>query len=336
MQTKITYFYRNNKAGYSIAKVMNTITSHVSYIHQIEEFYVPEYRAGLIHVVKNILFTFKHRNKYGVNHITGDIHYCLIGLIGCKSVLTVHDLSSYKFSKNKLKRTLLKLLWFDIPLLIADKVVCISETIREELFEITKRKDIDVIYNALHPGFKPVYNDFNIDKPIILQIGTAWNKNVQKMAESINGINCHLRIIGNIDIDLKNSLEQNNIDYSVDKDLSDDEIVNEYVNCDIVSFCSLYEGFGMPIIEANKVGRCVITSNVNPMKEISNGSAILVNPHDVESIRLAFKNLICSSELRSKLIATGFKNSLRFEVEEITKLYINLYKELMADDIYKW
>jgi len=329
VQTKTIYFYRNNKAGYSVAKVMNTITSEISKSKQIEEYYVPEYRAGLLHIVKNIFFVIRHRDRKGVNHITGDIHYCLVGLIGCKSVLTIHDLSAYKFTNNKLKKWVVKLLWFDIPLLIADKVVCISETIREELYEITDRRDAVVIYNALQTNFKTVYREFNINKPTILQIGTAWNKNLKRVIESLNGINCHFRIIGKINSDLKSILEGNNIDYSADHDLSDDEIVNEYINCDIVSFCSLYEGFGMPIIEANKVGRSVITSNINPMKEISNGSAILVNPNNVDSIRFAFQNIIFNSELRTKLIEVGFNNSLKFEVKEIAKKYINLYKELI-------
>lgn len=329
MSKKVTYFYRNNKAGYSIAKVMQTVTKEIAKETDIEEFFVPEHRAQFIHVLKNILYVFKHRNKKGINHITGDIHYCIIALIGCKTVLTIHDLSYFRFTKNKFKRWILRFLWFDIPLLLADRVVCISKTVEEELHNITKRKDIKIIYNALSQDFTPRTKTFNTNQPIILQIGTAWNKNIERLIYSLKDINCQLRIIGTMTDKINKLLDETKINYTCQSDLTHEQIVQEYLNCDIVAFCSLYEGFGMPIIEGNSVGRCIVTSNLDPMKEVAGDAAVLINPYDINSIREAFLEIISDENLQNKMIKKGIENASRFKVDIIASSYLNIYKELI-------
>lgn len=329
MSDRITYFYRNNKAGYSIAKVMNTLSNEVSKNFEIEEFYVPEYRAGLYHIIRNIIFVYKNRNKTGINHITGDIHYCAIALIGCKSILTVHDLSAFKFTKSPIKRWLLKLLWFDIPLIVSDKVVCISETIKNEIQMLSKRKDICVIYNSLQPEFKPVVKEFNKLKPTVLQVGAAWNKNLLNVIDALKLIDCVLRVIGKPTDDVLRKIEENNVNCEFVSDLNDEEIIKEYINCDFVTFCSIYEGFGMPIIEANSIGRIVVTSNINPMMEIAHDSAILVDPYNVKSIREGIVELINNDNLRNSIIEKGFLNAKRFKVELLSKEYIKIYRKII-------
>lgn len=328
MSDNITYFYRNSRAGYSIAKVMNNLSQEISKQLPIEEFYVPEYRAGLRSIIKNIVFVYKHRNKVGVNHVTGDIHYCLIALIGCKTVLTIHDMVFYKFEKNILKKIFLKLLWFDIPLLLADKVVCISKTIKEEISTISKRKDIVVIYNSISKDFSKSESKFNNACPCILQIGTNWNKNIENLILSIKDVKCRLRIIGKLDDSKLSLLRNNGIDYSNVYDLNDNEVIEEYRRCDIVSFCSIYEGFGMPIIEANSIGRCVLTSNINPMVEVASNAAYFVDPYDCKSILSGIWDLINNEALRQELLSNGYENAMRFKVENSVNEYFSIYRDL--------
>lgn len=260
---KITYFNRNLKCGYSIAKVFNTVTNEIAKDQIIEQYYVPEHRANFKSIFKNIFYVFKHRNKKGINHITGDIHYCLIALIGCKTVLTIHDLSAYYCQQNTFKKAIAKLLWFKLPLLIANKVVCISEHTKSELLKICKRKDIEVIYNAVDPSFLIDENHvFRSSMPVILHVGTAWNKNLKNTIRALLSISCHICIIGKVEESIIMFLEENKISYSIKVGLSDLELLDEYKNCDLVSFCSLYEGFGMPIVEANAIGRCVDRKSV--------------------------------------------------------------------------
>jgi glycosyltransferase involved in cell wall biosynthesis len=101
-----------------------------------------------------------------------------------------------------------------------------------------------------------------------------------------------------------------------------------YENCDIVSFVSLYEGFGMPIMEANAIGRVVITGNITAMPEVAKNAALMVNPLDTEAIKNGILKLINDDNYRNQLIENGFKNVKRFDVKMITKQYLELYEEV--------
>lgn len=76
--------------------------------------------------------------------------------------------------------------------------------------------------------------------------------------------------------------------YKVYCNLSNEEIKKKYEDCDILTLVSTYEGFGMPIIEANRVGRPVITSNILSMPEVAGEAACLVNPFDIENINFQY------------------------------------------------
>ena len=134
-------------------------------------------------------------------------------------------------------------------------------------------------------------------------------------------------IVGSVDISMIRLLNKKKISYSIKTGLSDAELLLEYYECDIVSFCSLYEGFGMPIIEANAIGRCVLTSAISPMTEIAADAACLVKPNDVISIENGLKQIIFNADYRDQLIDKGFLNILRFKVTDISKSYINLYSK---------
>ncbi len=324
----ITYFHRNLKAGYSINKVTQTI---ISEIHDKEEFYVPESRASLKAVVRNLLFVYRHRNKTGINHITGDIHYCILALLGCKSVLTIHDTVSLDFAKSsKLKRIIIRFLWFYLPLKLATKVICISEATKYSIQKIVNRNDIQVIYDSVDPNLKPYPIMHDTICPNILIIGTNENKNLYRMMQAVSGLNLTITIVGH----LTDALQQHIIDLKLRcinvYDLSDLEIIDQYINCNIVLFCSLYEGFGMPLIEANAVGRPVITSNIPVLKEVGSNAALYVDPYSVESIRSGLKTVMADEILRNKLISNGFINAKRFEQGQILRQWICLYNRILS------
>lgn len=318
---KITYFYRNDKAGYSIKKVSDL------YVNQMEDkevFKMPSQYASIGSILKNMWFTFKHRNRKGINHITGDIHYCIIPLLFCKTVLTIHDTCVYDRA-NGLKKIIFKYLWYKIPLLFATKVVCISESTKHSIMRFTKRTDIKIIYNAVDPSIHFSHRQFDTNRPNILLIGTNWNKNITRTLIAISTIKCHITIIGELSEEHLEVLKKYKISYTNKIHLTDKEINTEYQNTDIVSFCSVYEGFGMPIIEANASGRIIITSNIAPMTEIGRDSAVYVNPYNIDEISKAFKSIISNESYRLMYIKLGLKNIERFNLNNIVQQYKDLY-----------
>ena len=321
----IVYFHRNRAAGYSINKVTQTF---VRGIPDKEEFYVPYSRASLRGILGNIWFVFKHRNKYGINHVTGDIHYCILALIGCKSVLTIHDTVSLDFRKLPfLNRFLLEWFWYRLPLRFATKVVAISESTRECLKRYTRRTDIEVIHNAIDPLFESREAPAH-DIPQVLLIGTSPNKNLLRTFEALKEIKCKVNIIGELSADQLASLKENHIQYSNQVGLSDAEIVDAYANSDIISFVSLFEGFGMIVVEANKVGRPIICSGIPVLKEVGGNAALFVNPEDVEDMHRGFERIVREQGLREMLIARGLENAKRFEVKEIIEKWNKLYEQV--------
>lgn len=329
-RSAVTYFHRNQKVGFSINKVSQTYIREIEKKVDIEQFYVPCYRADPISCLRNLWFVYIHRNKKGINHITGDIHYCMLALIGCKSILTIHDTCLLEYTRNPIKKIIFYLIWYKLPFKIAKKLICISENTKKEISRITKRKDIEVIYNAVDSTFNSSPRKFNKEKPILLQIGTSWNKNILNVVIALSSICCHLRIIGILSPEQQKVIEDNNIDYSVTANLTDKEIVDEYINCDIVCFCSIFEGFGMPIIEAQTVGRAVITSNIKPLTEVAEDGALFINPNNINEIRTGISQIINNDNLRNKLIQNGFKNINRFNSKLIAQKYFELYKKVLG------
>ena len=111
---------------------------------------------------------------------------------------------------------------------------------------------------------------------------------------------------------------------------TDQEILEQYQRCDILSLVSTLEGFGMPIVEANAVGRVVISSNTTSMPEIAADAAVLVDPFDVASIRAGFIQILEDPNLREKLIANGYINHKRFQPNHLAQQYADLYKQMLS------
>jgi len=185
-----------------------------------------------------------------------------------------------------------------------------------------------VIYCPISKEFQPKQKLFNCSCPRILQVGTTENKNLSRVAQALRGLSCRLSIVGPLSAVQKKALEENKIVYENHVGLSREALVYQYQEADIVMFASLYEGFGLPIIEANAIGRPVITSNLHSMPEVGANAACYVNPYNIGEIRSALNRLIDDSNYRQEIVNNGFQNVERFRLAFIAGQYADLYRRL--------
>jgi len=314
---------------FSIERVFDAIHQHLPQNIKARIVEAPFPSKGIIRRIACILF-FAAKGLKTVNHISGDIHFVALGLPKRRTILTVHD--CYHLSKfTGLKRALYKLLWYDMPVFRARVVCAISESTRFELIRFAPwaAPKIVVVPDCISAEFyhhcspcpeNPV--------PIILQIGTRENKNVERVIQAIAGIPCVFHVIGKLTNRQLELLRLNEINFVNRIDLANHELIAEYEVCDLVTFASTYEGFGLPILEANAVGRPVITSDFSPMREVAGSAAHLVDPYSTESIRAGIKKVLADRDYRGRLVAAGRANAQKYTPALIAGLYAEIYNQL--------
>lgn len=324
----INFYYRNKKAGFSIGAVFDTIVAEIEKSDHVIRTFLPYPNASIPAILENGWYAKdKERNDY-INHITGDVHYLLWFLQRKKTIVTVHDIMYYHYLKG-IKKKIWKLLYI-IPLKKAAHVTFISNFAYKQVNEVIDldMNKVHIIPNPVDSSFTYSPKEFNAKKPVILHIGTLERKNLERTIEALEGINCHLRIIGELKEQTKNLLTKHKIEYSNGMNLTHEGIVTEYRKADIINFPSLFEGFGMPIIEGQATGRIIITSNLSPMKEVAGNGAILVDPYSVKEIKNAYLSVIQNKNIRENLIHEGLKNIENYKIEKIAQQYTDLYKKL--------
>ncbi len=328
MKTKILYIERKFWEFVSIEKVFRQIAENLSKENYEFSFKQMPFGNGLAEIIKNLIFF--RKSSANIYHITGHIHYISLVLPRKKTVLTIHDLG-FLHTRSGLRRYLIKKLFLDFPVKKLKYITAISDTTKNEIIEQTNCAEdkIRLIENPIREFKNNNKREFNKDCPIILQIGTSPNKNLSNLIKAIEGIGCNLRVIGKLDEKLISELKKYRIKYSNAFDLGDDEIEDEYRAADIVSFCSTYEGFGLPIIEAQAMKTPVITSDSNPMREVAGDAAVLINPHEPQSIREGILKIIENSKFRENLVGKGIENVKRYNPPKIVSQYENLYREII-------
>tara|TARA_Y100001968_G_scaffold292632_1_gene297963 strand:- start:2412 stop:3434 length:1023 start_codon:yes stop_codon:yes gene_type:complete len=108
--------------------------------------------------------------------------------------------------------------------------------------------------------------------------------------------------------------------------IDDKQLRQYYLEAEMLLFPSLLEGFGLPIIEAMACGCPVVTSNIDPMREITKDCALHVNPHSHEDIAIKCKELMQNSELKKKLTKSGLSNSKKYSWDKTAQLIYKIIK----------
>jgi len=318
-------FRSKARKEYSIETLFACLENYLCREIQTEKYYLPcgHYnRPDLL--VKNYLFA--RKIKSDLYHITGEVNFIAPAFPKDKTIITIHDFVDLE-TMHGIKKIIRWIFWYQIPFRHCKYLACISqktlnETIRR--FPFVRGKAV-YIPNPIDDRYQPIDRAFNSDNPQIMVVGTRENKNLERIIEAVKDLPCNLYIIGILTDEQKYLLEKNRVEYENVYRISDGEMREAYINSDIVCFPSTYEGFGRPIIEANAVGRAVLTSDIPPLNEVAGDAAILVDPYSVESIRTGLERLIKDKNYREKLIRAGLENVKQFKAEKVAAMYIDLY-----------
>lgn len=162
-------------------------------------------------------------------------------------------------------------------------------------------------------------------------MGTTRNKNLKRVARACADLDREVRlwILGELSPKQEQFLDSLDLEWENFAGLPWHQVVDVYERCTAVLFASTYEGFGLPILEGQAVGRPVITSDRSPMREVAGGGAMLVDPEDVESIREGIDRILEDRDLREQLVGKGFENVELYRPEAIASQYADLYSSLV-------
>ena len=324
----VNYIFRAPEAGFhSIEGVFGSVIKSLPEEFAPANHYLPLTGAGYKSLVKNCLAV--RRLTGSINHITGHINYVALALNG-NSVLTVHDVRS-GFSGSAVRDSLIAWLWYRLPARRVKQITVVSRFSAEELAAVIPfaASKIRVVYDPYDATLQYAGKDFNSAEPRILHIGTKPNKNLFRTARALRNIRCRLVIIGKLTDEQKSALNHLDIDYESFFDLPFNEMRRQYEQCDLVCFASTYEGFGMPVIEANAVGRPVVSGKAGAVPEIAADAACLVDPYDVDSIRDGILKVVNNSGYREQLVSNGLRNVKRFNPEKVARDYTKVYYDVM-------
>ena len=281
-------------------------------------------------------------------------HYVLPPLVPCKAVVTIHDCIHLRFPQylpNRLAYVYARgSLW--IATHRASRVLTVSETSKRDIlryFRVPERK-IDVIYNAIDErlGEAPseqevaqVRERYQLNDPFVLYTGNIKpHKNLERLIEAFNTLrrggleSVKLVIIGD-EISKYATLRRAVHRYKLHKHVrffgfvSDKTLASLYRLASVFVFPSLYEGFGLPPLEAMAAGTPVITSNVSSLPEVVGDAAILINPYEPDAIAEAMRRVLTDPALRDDLRQRGLNRVREFSWERSVTRVREIYGEVL-------
>lgn len=273
--------------------------------------------------------------------------------ISCKKIVTIHDLIPYIMPETVGKGYLLKFL-SQIPQVIgiSDAIITVSNYSKKDIlkfFPIDEDK-IFVTPLAADESFKPLDKEkcraklkskYNISKAYILYLGgfsprkniksliTAFSKILKKLPKEYV-----LVLVGEINIEgnsLLKLISTLNIEDKVilTGKVPEDDLPLLYNGCDLFVYPSLYEGFGLPPLEAMSCGVPVITSFVSSIPEVTGDSCLLINPNDTSELSMAMEKILSDENFSTILCEKGLLRASNFSWKKTAEATINVYKNLV-------
>ncbi|SDX84025.1 glycosyltransferase family 4 protein [Citreimonas salinaria] len=315
--------------SFSVEAVFTTVADHMP--DDIEASYdvSPHVSKGILRRLRAAFHARRAARGADVAHVTGDTHFVALALPRRRTVLTVHDCEFLDRSRG-IKRFILWLFWMWWPVRHAAAITVVSETSKAQLLQWLRLDParIEVVENPLSKRLPRSERPLDMQRPRLLMIGTEAHKNIARVAEAVADLPVTLAVIGRLPDELRARIGALGVPLDARFDLSDAELAEAYARADILMFPSLSEGFGLPIIEAQSVGRPVVTSDRSPMREVAGDAALLVDPVDPDTIRAAVVRLMKEPDLVPRLVADGLLNVNRFAPSLAAERYAQIYRRV--------
>ena len=272
-----------------------------------------------------------------------------------KSVFTIHDLIFRFFPEYHLplNRWYLSLM---LPRFMrqADAIIAVSENTRRDVSKLMGilPEKITVIYEGVHPRFHPIHDaderarireKYHLPSRFILYLSTIEpRKNVLGLIDAFQSLLARDPSIPNLAIaGRKGWLYQPVFERVHNLGLESRVHFTDWIDeadapallsaAEIFVYPSLYEGFGLPPLEAMACGTPVICSNAASLPEVVGDAALLVNPKSVEEISAAMARVLSNTSLRSALSAKGIARAAQFTWERAAKETLAVYESVMRD-----
>lgn len=270
-----------------------------------------------------------------------------------RTLLTVHDLSFVRVpeaASPNLKAYLDQVVPSSVKR--ADHILADSEATRNDLIELygVVEDHITVLLSGVDARFKNICDsDFLMTTrnkyglgttPYIFSIGTVQpRKNYGRLIQSLahlrsSGYDINLVIAGGrgwLEDPIYENIRTNKMEKYVHFIGFADEVDLPalYSAAYCFAFPSLYEGFGLPVLEAMACGTPVITSNVSSLPEVAGDAAIMIDPYDVDALTHALRQLLGDQELYQTLIKKGFERAKLFTWEKSARQLREIYTQLL-------
>jgi glycosyltransferase involved in cell wall biosynthesis len=113
----------------------------------------------------------------------------------------------------------------------------------------------------------------------------------------------------------------------------DEDLPAIYSGADLFVFPSIYEGFGLPVLEAMACGIPVVTSNTSSLPEVAGDAALLVDPYSVDEIAAAMRRVLCDPDVAAELCAKGLQRAKQFSWERTARETIAVYEKVLNGEL---
>jgi glycosyltransferase involved in cell wall biosynthesis len=287
-------------------------------------------------------------------HLLHEPHYVLPSATRCRTVVTIHDCIHLMFPQY-LPGSMAHLyaravMWSAVNR--SDRILTVSEASKRDIlrfFDIPPEK-VAVIYNAIDERFLGppdlermdlIRQRYQLDYPFLLYVGNIKpHKNVERLIDAFGMVRAkglddlRLVIIGD-ELSKYPALRQAVHRHRLDKYVRFlgfqpyDTLAGFYRLARAFVFPSLYEGFGLPPLEAMACGTPVVTSNVSSLPEIAGNAALLVDPYDRLSIAEAILRVVSDETLRQELSERGLARARQFSWSQSVAAIHRIYMDVL-------